>query len=66
MIDDSNDYPVVGRSPEIDLELYGKTINGRRVIDYEKLKLGNPLLYEKVLADEHESNRRDLLGEDNA
>lgn len=60
-----NSYPVAGRYPDVDINIYGKTVNGRVIIDYEKLRLDNPLLYEEILARELEAELHDPYEIDN-
>jgi hypothetical protein len=55
----SSNYPVVGRDPEIDLERYTVHVNGRDIIDYEKLKQDDSELYKKVLDHEHEVDEQE-------
>jgi hypothetical protein len=50
-------YPVVGRSSEIDLTKYTVTIHGRDVIDYEKVKKDDPVLYQRIVDRELETDR---------
>ena len=47
-----NDYPVVGRNNEIDLDEYLVEVHGRKVVDYEKLQREKPELYKRILEDE--------------
>jgi hypothetical protein len=54
-----NIYPVAGRYPDVDINIYGKNINGRIIIDYDKLRQDDPALYEKVIKNERESFLRD-------
>lgn len=59
IIDDSSlRYPIVGR-PDINLSSYLVTVQGRDVIDYEKLKNDDIELYNQILVVEHEANRLD-------
>ena len=51
-------FLVVGRSSDIDLEKYTVHIHGRDIIDYEKLKADEPLLYQQILEQEKEVERR--------
>lgn len=45
-------YPVVGRNGDVDLRVYLTEVNGRQIIDYEKLKMLEPELYQKIIAEE--------------
>lgn len=56
--DQSITYRIVGR-PDIDLSKYVVNINGRGIIDYEKMKNDDPALYNQILADENEQNHKD-------
>lgn len=53
----SGDYPVVGRSDEIDLDNYLIEVRGRQVIDYEALKQREPNLYQRIIEHEKEIDR---------
>lgn len=55
MTSSSGPYDIVGR-PDIDLSQYTVTVNGREVIDYEKLKNDDYVLYQKLLENEKEDN----------
>lgn len=50
----SSVYPTVGRDHRVDLSKYGVVVNGRLVIDYDRLKVDNPSLYEEIV--QHEIN----------
>lgn len=49
-------FPVVGRSPEIDLKKYIVRVHGRDVVDYEKIKKNDPALYQKLLKQDRETD----------
>jgi hypothetical protein len=51
-------FPVVGRDSRVDVTKHTVKVHGRDVIDYEKLKAENPVLYQQIVAGEFESNRR--------
>lgn len=57
MSNQDNEYPVVGRDPDIDLTEYSATVLGRTIVDYEKLKQHEPDLYGRIVENERESNR---------
>lgn len=52
-------YRIVGRDSRIDLDKYTVKVHGRDVIDYEKLQKEDLALYQEILKNEHEANRRD-------
>lgn len=52
----SGAFTIVGRDSRIDLTRYTVTVQGRELIDYEKLKRNDPALYKEILAAENESN----------
>ena len=58
---DSKHYPVVGRSSEIDLVAYTTQVNGRMIVDYEKLRREEPELYERILLQEREIDEAEIL-----
>lgn len=58
---DTKPYPIVGRYPEANLEKYKTLIKGRLIIDYEKIRQLDPVLYQTILDRERESRRRDEL-----
>ena len=49
-------YPIIGRNSHIDLSKYLVRVHGRNVIDYEKLKVNEPELYEQILVNERKEN----------
>lgn len=53
----SSHYPIIGR-PDVDLSKYLVDVQGRSIIDYEKLEKDNPDLYSSILQAEHEANAR--------
>ena len=52
-------FPIVGRDDRVDLTKYAVQIHGREIIDYEKLKADDPVLYKEVVAGELDDNRRE-------
>ena len=54
-------YKIVGRDPRVDLSRYAVTVHGRQVIDYQKLKLEDPELYEEILNNEKEWDLLDSI-----
>jgi hypothetical protein len=58
---DKRDNPIVGRDPEIDLEKYLVRIHGRDIVDYEKLRLDDPKLYQILLNREYTEDHRDAI-----
>jgi len=55
--DQSSYFPIVGRA-DIDFSKYLVNIQGRDIIDYEKLKKDDVELYKKILQAEHETDAR--------
>ena len=58
MNDDQNtpagkQYPIVGRIDGINLGKYAVEIQGRKVIDYDKIKREDPLLYKTIIENEN-------------
>ena len=51
-------FPIVGRNPEIDLKKYTVLVHGRYIVDYEQIRLDDPTLYQRILDDEREEERR--------
>jgi hypothetical protein len=47
-------YPIVGRSTDINLEKYQTKVQGRTVLDYEKVRRDEPDLYKKIIDQERE------------
>lgn len=52
-------FPIVGRDERVDLTKYTVKVHGRDIIDYEKLRVDNPKLYEAIVAGELDDNRRE-------
>ena len=53
-------YQIVGR-PDIDLTSYLVIVNGRSIIDYDRIKVENPSLYQELLQLEDEINEQEDL-----
>lgn len=52
-------FPIVGRDQRVDLTKYTVQVHGRDIIDYEKLRVDNPMLYNEIVAGEIEDDRRE-------
>lgn len=66
MEDNTHTYPIVGRHSDIDLIKYTVNVHGRGIINYEKLKNDDPILYQNVIDQEHEWNRQDDIEREEA
>ncbi|MCA9347761.1 hypothetical protein KC930_04275 [Candidatus Saccharibacteria bacterium] len=58
--DRSGNYEIVGR-PDVDLTQYLVIVNGRSIIDYDRIKVENPSLYQELLQLEDEINEQEDL-----
>jgi hypothetical protein len=56
--DHESQFPIVGRDERVDVTKYTVQVHGRDIIDYEKLRLDNPILYSEIVAGEVEGDRR--------
>lgn len=57
--DHDSRFPIVGRDNRVNLTKYTVQIHGREIIDYEKLKADDPVLYKEIVAGELDANRRE-------
>lgn len=55
----SQQYRVVGRNRAVDLSKYTIRLNGRDVVDYDKLRRLEPELYQRILQEEKIAGMRD-------